>query len=74
MPAINRPSGDHATFEQVLSRAGSVVICVATPPRAGTGWPLDTAVLQRELEAVVANVEGVRFVDELSDPIHSADS
>ncbi len=36
-----------------------------TGGRAGTGWPLDTAVLQRELEAVVANVEGVRFVDEL---------
>lgn len=33
--------------------------------RAKQGWPLDTAVLQRELEAIVANVEGVRFVDDL---------
>lgn len=28
-----------------------------------TGWPLETAVLQRELEAVIARVDGVRLVE-----------
>lgn len=33
--------------------------------RDGQGWPLDTPVQPRELEAVVARVEGVRLVREL---------
>jgi hypothetical protein len=33
--------------------------------RQGTGWPLETAVRQPELEAVVARVDGVRSVGEL---------
>ncbi|HXF61000.1 MAG TPA: hypothetical protein VNK95_05245, partial [Caldilineaceae bacterium] len=33
--------------------------------RDGSGWPLETPVLQRELEAVAARVDGVRLVNEL---------
>jgi hypothetical protein len=33
--------------------------------RDGQGWPLDTPVLQRELEAIVARVDGVRLVVDL---------
>jgi hypothetical protein len=33
--------------------------------RDGRGWPLDTPVLERELEAIVARVEGVRLVQQI---------
>lgn len=33
-----------------------------TGGRDGLGWPLDTSIVDRELEAVVARVDGVRFV------------